>query len=88
MAKTEESRKLTAAEKKAARQSKREAKANKAGFFKGVKSEMKKITWYPKKATLVNTAWVGAALVLLAVVTGLVDAGLSWGLKFLGSFFA
>ena len=88
MAKNEEGRKLTAAEKKAAKQSKREAKANKPGFFKGVKSEMKKITWYPKKATLVNTAWVGAALILLAVVTGLVDAGLSKGLELLGSLFA
>ena len=85
MAKNEEGRKLTAAEKKAAR---REAKANKPSFFKGVKSEMRKVTWYPKKATLVNTAWVGAALILLAVVTGLVDTGLSWGLKFLGAFFA
>ena len=88
MAKNEESRKLTAAEKKAERQSKREAKANKPGFFKGVKSEMKKVTWYPRKSTLVNTAWVGVALVLFAVVTGLVDAGLSKGLELLGSIFA
>ena len=47
----------------------------KPGFFKGVKTEAKKVTWYPKKTTLVNTVWVIIALLVIGGVIGLVDVG-------------
>ena len=47
----------------------------KPGFLKGVKTEAKKVTWYSKKSTLVNTAWIIAALVVLGGIIGLIDVG-------------
>ncbi len=47
----------------------------KPGFLKSVKTEAKKVTWYPKKETLKNTAWVLAALVILGGIIGLIDVG-------------
>lgn len=47
----------------------------KPGFFKGVKTEAKKVTWYPKKTTLINTVWVIVALVVFGGIIGLVDVG-------------
>ena len=47
----------------------------KPGFFKGVKTEAKKVTWYPKKTTLINTVWVIAALLVFGGIIGLVDVG-------------
>ena len=52
-----------------------EKKAKKPGFLKGVKTEAKKVTWYPKKATLVNTVWIIIALVILGGIIGLIDVG-------------
>lgn len=80
MAKVEETRKPTE-ENKA-------DKKNRAGFFKSVKAEMKKITWYPKKTTLINSVWIGIVLVVLAGITGLIDVGLSEALRALGSIWA
>ena len=80
MAKVEETR-------KPAEENKTEKK-NTAGFFKSVKAEMKKITWYPKKTTLNNSVWIGIVLVVLAGITGLIDVGLSGVLRALGSIFA
>ncbi len=47
----------------------------KPGFFKSVKTEAKKVTWYPKKTTLVNTVWVIVALLVFGGIIGLVDVG-------------
>ena len=47
----------------------------KPSFFKGVKTEAKKVTWYPKKTTLINTVWVIAALLVFGAIIGLVDVG-------------
>ena len=53
----------------------------KPGFLKGVRLEANKVTWYSKAATLKNTAWILATLVILGAVVGLVDLGL---IKLLG----
>ncbi|MBQ7761279.1 MAG: preprotein translocase subunit SecE [Clostridia bacterium] len=45
-------------------------------FFKGLKSEFKKITWASKKSTLRNFVLVLVIVVAAAVVIGLVDWGL------------
>ena len=47
----------------------------KPGFLKGVKTEAKKVTWYPKKATLINTVWILVALLVLGGIIGLIDVG-------------
>lgn len=70
-------------EKQPKKVSKKPKAEKKAGFLKGVKIEAKKVTWYPKSATLKNTIWVIIALVILAAVIGLVDLGFA---KILGLF--
>lgn len=45
-------------------------------WFKGLKSEFKKITWSSRKSTLKNFCIVMAIVVASAVVIGLVDVGL------------
>ena len=56
-----------------------------ATFFKGLKSEFKKITWANVKTTFKNFAIVLVVLVAFAAVIGLVDLGLAalfrWLLK-------
>ncbi len=64
-----------------AENTKSEAKpAAKKGFFKGVKSEWRKITW-PSKETLVKeTAAVIVISVILGAVIALLDAVIKLGL--------
>ena len=50
-------------------------KPEKVGFFKSVKTESKRVTWYPKSATAKNTLWLIAILAVLGVVVSLVDVG-------------
>ena len=85
MANKEETRKLTADEKKAEKQQKKQAKS---GFFKGIKAELNKITWYPKKTTLISSVWVGIVLIVLGAIIGVIDAGLARGLSALAGLFA
>lgn len=46
-------------------------------WFKGLKSEFKKITWSSRKSTFKNFGIVMAIVVASAVIIGLVDIGLS-----------
>ncbi|MBO7740539.1 MAG: preprotein translocase subunit SecE [Clostridia bacterium] len=52
-------------------------KPEKVGFFKSVKTESKRVTWYPRSATTKNTLWLIAILVVLGAVVSLVDVGLA-----------
>ena len=54
-------------------------------FFKGLKSEFKKITWSNVKATTKNFGIVLVVLIIFAVVIGLFDLGLTELLKLLGN---
>ena len=58
-------------------------KPAKKSFFKGIKSEWRKITW-PSKETLFKES---TAVVIISIVLGLlialIDAAISFGLKFL-----
>lgn len=58
-------------------------KAQKPSFFKGVKSEMKKITW-PDKQTLLkqSVAVVSISVVVGAIIT-ILDFIIQYGVKFL-----
>ena len=48
-----------------------------AKAWREFKAEFKKIVWSSKKATFSNTALVVACMVIVAVVIGLLDTGLS-----------
>lgn len=50
-------------------------KPEKVGFFKSVRTEAKRVTWYPKSATAKNTLWLIAILIVLGAVVSLVDVG-------------
>ena len=65
-------------------------KTDKPGFFKrvgawfkGLKSEFKKITWASRKSTFKNFGIVLTIVVISAVVIGLVDIGLKELFNFL-----
>ncbi|MBQ7225698.1 MAG: preprotein translocase subunit SecE [Clostridia bacterium] len=54
-----------------------------ANWFKGLKSEFKKITWASRKSTFKNFGIVLTIVVISAVVIGLVDIGLGAFFNFL-----
>ncbi len=65
------------------KKAKKSTTEKKPGFLAGVKSEARKVTWYPVSTTIKNTIWVIIALVVFATVIGFVD----WGfMKLLGLF--
>lgn len=62
-----------------------EAKAKKSGnritgFFKEVKSELKKVVWPGKNQVVKNTLVVIAVVILVGIVIWLLDAVFSFGL--------
>jgi len=71
--------------------SKKSKKAKKAkshkvrNYLKELKSELHKITWYPRKDTINATIWVCVALVILGAILGAVDYLLGQGVALLGS---
>jgi preprotein translocase subunit SecE len=52
-----------------------EASATKVGFFKGVRTEFKKIIWPNQKAIVKNTYVVILVTLILGSVIALIDAG-------------
>ena len=50
-------------------------KPEKVGFLKSVKTEAKRVTWYPRSTTAKNTLWLIAILVVLGAVVSLIDVG-------------
>ncbi|MBE6675196.1 MAG: preprotein translocase subunit SecE [Ruminococcaceae bacterium] len=52
-------------------------------WFKGLKSEFKKITWASKKATFKNFGIVLTIVIISAVVIGVIDIGLGAFFNFL-----
>ncbi|MGM9637368.1 MAG: preprotein translocase subunit SecE [Eubacteriales bacterium] len=73
----EEKEKAVKAEKKSEKPAKKKKeKSHKiSGYFRDLKSELKKITWYSAHDTLQNSVWVVAALIILTAVIG----GVNWG---------
>ena len=57
-----------------------------AGFFKGIVSEIKKVTWPTKKQVLSNTISVLAFCAVVGVVIWLADLGLSELMKLITQF--
>ena len=60
-------------------------KQNRPGFFKGVKSEFKKVTWPDRKTTLKQSIAVVAISVVLGVIIALLDYIIKYGVNFLTS---
>ena len=60
-------------------------KQNRPGFFKGVKTEFKKITWPDRKSTLKQSIAVVAISVVLGVIIALLDYVIKYGVNFLTS---
>ncbi len=58
-------------------------KTKKPGFFKGVKSEFKKITWPDKKSLLRQTVAVVLVTVALGVLIAVFDLAIQYGVRFL-----
>ena len=58
-------------------------KQNRPGFFKGVKSEFKKISWPDRKTTLKQSIAVVAISVVLGVIIALLDRVIQYGVDFL-----
>lgn len=66
----------------------KEKKPNRiAKFFRDYRSELKKISWCPFKTVKTNTVLVVVAVVVLAIVIGLLDLGASKGLIEFGKLF-
>jgi len=68
---------------------KKEKKKSKVGeFFRGLKSEFKKIVWPSWKQTRKNTLVVVAIVAVCAVIIGLLDIAFLGGVKALTELFA
>ena len=55
----------------------------KKNFFKGVRSEFKKITWPGKDDIIKQTVVVTVITAIVAVLISLIDLGLKYGINFL-----
>ncbi len=61
-------------------------KTSKPGYFKGVKSEFKKISWPDKKTMLKQSIAVVSISVVLGVIIAVLDYVIQFGVNFLTSF--
>ena len=58
----------------------------KTGFFKGLKSEFKKISWPDKEATFKQSVAVVAISVVVGVIIAILDYIIQYGVNILTSF--
>ncbi len=56
-------------------------------FWRTMKSELKKVTWYNRKQTFTSTLLVLVCMVVAAAVIGLLDVGFSMGIEGLAHLF-
>lgn len=85
MAKTvllgKEKEKQLAEQKKIAKLKNRKKRRSPARFFKDIFAELKKVTWPTRKDLISATLAVIAFIVIMGVITGLFDEGLSFLLR-------
>jgi preprotein translocase subunit SecE len=60
-----------------------QSKPKKRNFFKGVKSEFKKITWPSKEDVVKQTVVVTVITFVVALLIAAVDLGIKYGINFL-----
>lgn len=58
-------------------------KAPKKSWFKGLKSEFKKIVWPDKESLVKESAAVIAITIILGLVIGLIDMAVEYGVGFI-----
>ena len=56
-------------------------------FWKTMKSELNKVTWFSRRQTYTSTLLVLVCMAISAVVIGLLDVGLSMGLEAIANLF-
>ncbi len=56
-------------------------------FWRTMKSELKKVTWYSRKQTFTSTLLVLVCMAVAAAVIGLLDVGFSMGIEGLAHLF-
>ena len=56
-------------------------------FWRTMKSELKKVTWYSRKQTFTSTLLVLVCMAVAAAVIGLLDVGFSMGIEGLAYLF-
>lgn len=56
-------------------------------FWKTMKSELKKVTWFSRKQTFTSTLLVLVVMAVAAIAIGLLDFGFSQGLEALANLF-
>lgn len=56
-------------------------------FWKTMKSELKKVTWFSRKQTFTSTLLVLIVMAVAGIVIGLLDFGFSQGLEALANLF-
>ena len=61
------------------------AKQTRPSFFKGVKTEFKKITWPDRNSTLKQSIAVVAISVVVGIIIALLDYVIKYGVNFLTS---
>ena len=61
------------------------AKQTRPSFFKGVKTEFKKITWPDRNSTLKQSVAVVAISVVVGIIIALLDYVIKYGVNFLTS---
>ncbi len=60
-----------------------EKKAKKPSFFKGVKSEFKKISWPDKESTFKQSVAVVSISIVVGVIIAILDYLMQYGVNFL-----
>ena len=60
-------------------------KKERPGYFKGIKSEFKKIIWPDRKATLKQSVAVVAISVVVGVIIAILDYVIKYGVNFITS---
>ena len=56
-----------------------------AKFCKELKGEMKKISWYPRRATIHNSILVIITMAIVTAIVGLMDWGISAGIMLIAN---
>lgn len=64
-------------QKKAAKKANKKKRKSPARFFKDIVSELKKVTWPSGKELMKYTGAVLAFIIVLAIIVGLMDLGLT-----------
>ena len=63
----------------------KKAKASKPSFFKGVKSEFKKISWPDKESTFKQSVAVVSISIVVGVIIAILDFVIQYGVNFMTS---